>query len=241
MVKLGKRKRSSSSSSSMGKLKRRMKRMGVGLRTGGFVVGRKGRIGTELKFVDTAISSSNFQNGTASFIQCVNGLALGTTASTRIGRQVALKSLTFRMEHSSGQTTTSTGKVPATCRILLVYDGQTNGANPLATDVLDSAVPESLLNLSNRDRFRVLREWKYQVASQDINTSAVPSSRIIKGFVKIPKAYQKTTYNAGNAGTSADITTGGLFMIFIWDSARSVWATAQGICSGNIRVRYSDM
>jgi len=236
-IKRSKRSRKSSSSNVV----KRMKRLGVGLRTGGFVVGRRGRVGTaELKFVDSAPIGS-FANGTASVRAVLNALAPGSSASQRIGRTVEMKSIAYRVHMASGATTVSTGKVPANCRMLIVYDGQTNGALPATTDVLDAAAVDSLLNLSNRDRFRVLKEHRWRISSQDLNLSAVPSSILFTGYIKIPKAYQKTTYNAGVAGSVADIVTGGLFVIFVWDSPVSIWATAQPLTFSTFRVRYRDV
>lgn len=226
--------------SSSSKVVKRMKRLGVGLRTGGFVVGRRGRIGTsELKFVDTAPVGS-FVNGTPSTRGVLNGIAPGSSASQRIGRTIEMKSIAYRVHMASAAASVSTGKVPANCRMLLVYDGQTNGAIPATSDILDFAAVDSLLNLSNRDRFRVLKEHRWKIASQDLNLTAVPSSLLFTGYIKIPKAYQKVTYNAGVAGTVADIVTGGLFVIFIWDSAVSVWATASPLTFASFRVRYRD-
>ena len=82
-------------------------------------------------------------------ITVLNDVAQGTTAITRLGRKILMKSVLVQ-----GTLTNSSGQG----RILIVYDRQANGAAPAATDVLTSNTIMAIQNLDNRDRFIILAD-----------------------------------------------------------------------------------
>jgi len=73
----------------------------------------------------------------------LNGLAQGTGASQRVGRQILIHLIRMRFFGSSSQAV----------RFVLVYDRQSNGAAPSVTDIFESNTVASEINWSNRDRF----------------------------------------------------------------------------------------
>ena len=71
-------------------------------------------------------------------ITVLNDVAQGTTAITRLGRKILMKSVLVQ-----GTLTNSSGQG----RILIVYDRQANGVAPAATDVLTSNTIMAIQNL----------------------------------------------------------------------------------------------
>ena len=158
-------------------------------------------------------------------ITVLNDVAQGTTAITRLGRKILMKSVLVQ-----GTLTNSSGQG----RILIVYDRQANGAAPAATDVLTSNTIMAIQNLDNRDRFIILADiFPY---AQD-ETLAAGNNGSGSGGIMAYKRYIKCnleTIYGGNAGTIADINSGSLLMLTNCNGG-----TVAGE-SGIVRVRFVD-
>jgi len=186
--------------------------------------------GGELKFIDQ-VNNTSTTAGSAAFGAAIllNGCVPGSTASDRIGRRIHMKSLLMRWEFAAAGTTTWGGKV----RILIVYDKQANAATATITDILLSDHVSSQNNLSNRDRFVTICD--YLTPNEIGGGSATPGSDM---GVIYKKLNLETMFNAGNAGTIGDITSGSLLM-FVATDAR---VTTAGLTQATrIRVRYTDV
>lgn len=155
----------------------------------------------------------------------LNVVAQGNSAETRNGRKIVMKSLLFRWYCNLGAT--STGGSPI--RWLIVYDKQTNAAAPAMTDILTLNGFLSPMNLANSERFVVLKSWITDPISLQNNFS-------VAGECYIPMALE-TVFNDTNAGTVADINTGGIFVSCSQDAAI---ATANGAASFYARIRFED-
>jgi len=81
---------------------------------------------TLTQFTNASLATSNL--GAGNFI-VLNGTNQGNSASTRIGNAVSLVSIQIRYSLMSAATTVTTN-VPINCRVLVLYDSQTNGAFP---------------------------------------------------------------------------------------------------------------
>lgn len=131
----------------------------------------------------------------------LNGLTQGTSGSQRVGRQIFMTTMQFYI---------STGGIN---RFLIVYDKQCNGSALSATDIFqDSTDIFSPYSFSNRERFCYLYDSLY-----DTTPELSPVNRQLHFPIK-----KYTTYNAGNAGTIADIATGSLYFISYPTSGLSV-------------------
>lgn len=154
--------------------------------------------GIERKNIDD--SSAKWLTGTATWnIACLNDVAQGTSAITRIGRKILMKSILVQ-----GALTNTSGQA----RILIVYDKQTNGANPAATDILTSNTLMAAQNLDNRDRFIILADIYPFAQDENLgnqNTGSLQYKRYIKCNLE--------TIYGSNVGTVADIESGGVFML----------------------------
>lgn len=195
------------------------------MRTGGFSFKATG--GKELNFVDTALALANVS--TTATLTLLNGLAQGTTASTRIGRRIQMKSIEMK-GFANAQSTSDF----QTVRFAIVLDKQANAAAPAFTDIYDAATPYALRNISNKARFWVL--WDSGLKDISGNNSfmcdtSVESLEIYKR-INIP-----VQYNAGTAGTVGDIQTNALYFVAIGSKATG---TTSAMFTGNIRIRYDD-
>lgn len=211
-------------------------------RTGGFNAIRAGRsmLNTpagrpERKFLDTTIADDTSINNAGTFI-LLNGMAQGTSQSTRIGNKFTMVSIQARFAVYNG--TTQTGSIPV--RVMVFYDTQANAAAPTVGDLLSDTTAAryvtSPMNLANRDRFRIIyqRTWIPGMALSGIAEEAI-------GFHDYSDMYKKirldTVCNNTSGGTVADIQSGSLYCLVIADSPAGTgsprWQTT-------FRLRYVD-
>lgn len=167
-----------------------------------------------------AFGATTFSAGTL-----LNALGQGTTAVTRLGRKVQLKSLYIR--YSIALAPTSTGGSPA--RILVVYDKQANGAAPLITDILLANDFHSPNNLNNSDRFITIFDEITEPVSVQNNYSI--SGKLYK------KLGLETVYKDTSAGDITDIATGSIYAFVANNSGIGV---ANGAVASYTRLRFLD-
>lgn len=132
----------------------------------------------------------------------LNGLVQGTTGSTRVGRKILMKSIYIRLNFYLAATTTGGGRL----RVLVVHDKQSNGLAPAVTDILLANSNISPNNLSNSDRFVTI----FDEESDPIGATSEYGTTM-KMFKNLGL---DTSYNTGNAGTIADISTGSVYLLF---------------------------
>lgn len=150
-------------------------------------------------------------------VALLNGMVTGTGIDQRLGREVMLD---WIEGHFESGVTASTG-IDQYQRWLLVYDRQPNGAALTTSDVLDSVEPLSQLNLANSSRFSIIADRFFA-----LNASAEPGSK--KAFdIRFP-LNKRVIFNAGTAGTVADITTGSLYLV-------TVGSVGAGVSAGSLR------
>lgn len=202
----------------------------------------------EKKVVD-AFTSLNF-NTTGSFL-LLNAPVAGANEYQRIGRKISMSSAQLRgyVRFAQAGTTPSNDFL----RLILFYDRQPNGAAPAVADILldvdntggtnTSAI--SSLNINNADRFKVLRDLYWSIPSASAATEQNGTTGGDKALDYKPASFRdfislkgmETHFNAGTAGTIADITSGSLYLLALGmrASADSQWQVAV-----NTRVRYLD-
>jgi len=188
---------------------------------------------TEWKYVDTTIASVTF--GSPNPIrQLLNGLQVGSGVNQRIGRQVSIRSLEMIMD-IDGEIGITT---PNHCRVVLFYDKQANGVQPAWSDLYETtSYTITARRLDNRKRFKILMDKHVLVAGNlALGADVIPTKHTEKKFFKFRTPLQ-TTYNAGTAGTIADISTNSLYLFAITDIGVP---TKQAILAAYIRVRYTD-
>jgi len=195
---------------------------------------------TESKFLDLSLNvTTSFPLATTSTTLLLNGIAQGVDAITRVGRRIAMKYITFRLTVSSANTSAG---IPQNMRVILFVDRQVNGAAAAATgaQLLNVDAMNGLPNLDNRDRFKILKEWRWSLAPI-INAAtfnfSTPTIRTIKGFCRIPADCRDTVYNLANNAANAGINTGGLYFMCYSDN---FFLAAPPTGTWQFRLRYDD-
>jgi len=201
---------------------------------------RTGAMG-ELKNIDFATTAflplaaamtANGQTvGIVGTVGVMNNTTVGAAANQRIGRKIVMKSLFVRGEITAPVAQTLSGNA----RIVILYDRQPNAAAPAATLPFSSLVANqdsnSLMNLDNRERFKVLMDI-------DMPIAPIGSGNAVATFNRYIKLNYETDYNTGNAGTIADITSGAV-LIFT-SCGQSMVAAGPPQISLSGRIRFSD-
>lgn len=180
---------------------------------------------SEIKSVDIV----NPAGGNAqAFFACNNLVSIvplnlttqGSAAWQRNGRKIHLKSLNIRGFVNQIRATVAEDDF---VRMFIVYDKQANGALPSIQDLLRDQVnaagdsnfsgTTSNLNLNNRDRFEMIRDWQWWLPATNAATPAQNTKELsFKAF--IPLGGRETTYRAESTpGVIGDIATGSLLLV----------------------------
>lgn len=186
--------------------------------------------GIEKKWVDIAQNAAFPSGTTTGTLTLLNPLSLGNTSNSRVGSRVEVKSVAIRGLFQSSATSIATP-----IRIKVVYDKESNGAAPVATDILTNDVIYGHNNLSNAGRFITLID-------QIITPTFAPGVTAIGSggslvFDLFVKCNLPVKYNTGNAGTIADIVSGGIYML-TYQTGASTTPNNDEIIT---RVRYTDI
>jgi len=126
---------------------------------------RSARAG-EVKCVDVA--AGNIIVPMAGIVTWIPMPQEGSSFYNRIGRRIRAKSLEVKGYVYNTLTNTSAKNELNYMRFMVVYDRQVNGANPSFSDVIQAynnaggTTNTALdgMNMNNRDRFMILRDWK---------------------------------------------------------------------------------
>lgn len=176
----------------------------------------------EMKCIDIGEVKSAF--AVAGTVTLLNGVVQGTDINKRVGRRYCLKSLQIRSYIQSIGSFTVPAKGFGFDRAMLVYDRQPNGVAPVLSDFVinmssGTTNATTFMNLNNSKRFVVLAYKEWQQATVADGTALVP--QVIDCTDKtwrvwVPKMKIKnlvTEFNAGVAGTVADINVGAIWLV----------------------------
>ncbi len=168
----------------------------------------------ELKFFDTVVDDAIIAPTMSIFNLSV--IPQGNGESERVGRKITIKKI-----HMTGivtLTSPSSGVQTSDCLIcMLVQDKQTNGAQFIATDLLDLDGFRSFRNLANSQRFRVLYKCQYGMRVQ--GATRIDEGQIIFGedirivsiirVVNIPIEYD----NSATDGRITSVRTNNIYWV----------------------------
>ncbi|AUM61860.1 Rep [uncultured virus] len=178
----------------------------------------------EYKYKDTFLNQNFDNTGT---MVLLNGAGLGDGATEREGRNILVKSIQSKLSVKMDPDAVST-----ICRLIFFYDRQVNAVAPAVGDLLDLTTTGAangivaLRNLNNRARFDIILDRRFVIAN---------GNEPQYFFNKYMKQMKKAVYNAGVAGTVADINTNALYMCMICDET-----TETPLIYGTIRIRFID-
>ena len=209
-------------------------------RSGGF-------IGQELKYVDyeygPSAIQSNLIDGEADPLTalCLNAIAQGDGNTQRDGRRVVMHSVHVKGRIHFANVNVSTPSSPM-CRLMLVLDTQTNGAQLSADNVLQNTTTtlETLAwrNLQYSQRFRVLWDRMYKLEPRGLAfiNAANQYTTLASAKFMINKKLALVTNYSGTAATIATITDNSLHIICYADDDLG----ATGSLAYSSRVRFTD-
>lgn len=209
----------------------RLKRMDIvpiNRRIGGFT-------GIENKFFDVETATDAFSGTWATMEPATTNLTAvgqGDGESNRDGRRYAIRSIHLRGEiRINAAESQTTPKSDELCRIVLVWDSQTNGAQLTATDVMDGSGTNDFLSLRNLQftkRFRVLFDKSFHMNTGPANMNEGAANLFAHGLIFRHWKYNKT-FNppipVTMSGTTADIanvTDNSIHMIGVGTSTTSL-------------------
>ncbi len=205
-------------------------------RTGGFY-GRYSGKGSENKFFDTTLAFTFDATGEVPATGQLTLIPQGVTESSRVGRKCTIKSVQLRamVALSPAAAAVSAG----VAYLFLVLDTQANGAAAAATGnggVMTSATfSESMLNLSESGRFRIMKKWVW-----DFNPGA-GATTALNAAVKHLEYYKKCNIPLEFSSTTGAITEIRSNNIFLLAGSDGI-GTFDDLISfaGECRVRFSD-
>lgn len=182
-------------------------------------------LGTEKKNIDqtaTLATTAAAVNWTLSAV--LNATGQGTADNNRVGRKVTNKSWQMIWSAFLAPTTTQGCNI----RICIIYDKQSNGANPGILDIFENDSFYSHKKLGNADRFTTICDF--------ITDPLSPANN----FCVSGKAYRKmgldTVYQSAG-GAIANIGSGALFLLVSQNGQAAVAAPS---VLYNSRTRFID-
>lgn len=178
----------------------------------------------EWKFRDTYTAAAVTNAGA---FTCISLLQLGDDVGNREGRKINIESIQAKIRFEQNASATA----PVTIRVIFFQDKQSNGANPVLADLLDTTSAggvDALRNLNNRSRFKILMDRRYSMGVFAGDICEVTDEYY-------DKRKHDIIFNALNAGNIGDIQTGALFFLWISDVAAN---NPGGIM--NTRIRFTE-
>lgn len=181
----------------------------------------------ELKYKDSVMSASLPPFGTWAGPTLLNGLQVGGSPQQRVGRKVTWTKMLVRCNFTATDPIAPT--TDTRIRVLIIYDKQTNGANPTVTSVLAIDEFTSPMNLDNRDRYVILA---------DVEVPQSVGLNNFSGTVTFNRKFNlETIYNVNGAGDVGDINTGAIFGMYCGNNVNF----GTGISSRmQVRLRFLD-
>lgn len=182
---------------------------------------------SEKKYIDNYTTSEVISGGQ---FTCINAMQPGAGFWQRIGKKIKMCGIRIKGEIYPNQTNTAAFVNHTEFRIAIVYDKQANAAVPSTygtvfqdrgTGTTQISVASNV-NIENRERFVVIHDERVQLPPIGV-TGTISTKGLINTNIKtIIDDYHKINlevgYNAGTAGTIADINTGSLLLVLIADA-----------------------
>lgn len=187
---------------------------------------------SEKKNIDTtvaSISAGRTDELAMTPLVCLNNCTAGALAAgQRVGRLITMKSILVRGRVHMPSNMTGV----AFFRYAIVYDRESNGGIPAATDIFQEDAIWARNKLGNSWRFKILADYKHEQGMSPDDNEGFQFERYIK--CNLPVRY----VDGAGVGTYADIVEGSLWMV-TWCGGASC-ATAAPIMNIVTRVRYED-
>lgn len=214
--------------------------MGRESSTGGAFSGLTTNISPELKFFDTHIVVVTIPTSGGIVFTSLNRIPQGITESTRIGRKCTIMKLNLRfsLTYTPGTTSSLRGQV---ARIIVYQDRQTNGADAVVLDFLETSKTESFRNLANTRRFHTIHDESYTFNRLTLATKFDANAWVsaqVNQWIEVNKSVNIPLEFDGATGAITELCTNNIGMIGVLHDSFDEGETN---FHGTIRVRYTDM
>lgn len=195
----------------------------------------------ELKFFDVALGSTNISSGGNITSNSLNLVRQGNSENQMIGRRITIRRISIKMSVkwiTGASVTLSNVNAASTTRVMLIQDTQANGAGATPALVLEAVNYLGFMNLENKTRFKLLKEWIFTrnstVGSDTTNYFVGPATSFVKWSKKcnIPIEFAPEAV----AGTRAitEVRSNNLFILCFNE------VTNESNIEYVTRIRYSD-
>jgi len=164
----------------------------------------------ELKYND--INSATYVCDTTGTVTLINGVAAGSTAITRIGRQCIWKQVIVSGKLAAVDDTI----IGCRCDVAVIWDKQPGAAVPAMTDFFVEAKAGSPMNLNYRERFVIIAHKTYTIGGL---TAAAPAVTPTVHAVSINVRLNLRTTFKGDANAIGDIATGAMYLVTLGSEA----------------------
>ncbi len=191
-------------------------------------------MGRELKFFDTTITSSDYTDSGNISLSTLFEIPTGTTESTRIGRKLTVKKISFHgLVHLDTDTGVATGHYGY--RTIVYLDKQANGTTATPLDILETTGIlvgyNSFRNLANTGRFSILYDKRSVINTNGIASTSQTITKVANLDFFIPM--NLPVEYSGTLGLLTEIRSNNVGLLLI----------QQGVLlnvnlSGTFRVRY---
>lgn len=182
----------------------------------------------ELHYLD--INSTEYPCDTSGTVTCLNAVATGSTAVTRVGNKVMWNSVLV----SGRLSAVSDAVVRSRCDVFLIWDRSPGAALPAMTDFFVQSISGSPRNLDNVERFTTVYHKSFSIGGSLAASAALtPTTHCVDMYQTLGRV---TTYN-GTGNALANISSGALYLVTIGD--RGVGACGSLRCS--VRCRFYEM
>jgi hypothetical protein len=185
------------------------------------------RSADELKYLD--INSASYACGTTGAITLINGVAAGSTAITREGRQAYWKSV----QVSGSMTPTDATVIGSRNDVFVVWDKQPGAAVPAMTEIFVQAIAGSPMNLNYRERFMVLAHETFVLGAPIADGASITPNVHAVNIMK--RLALRTTFK-GDANAIGDIGTGAMYLVTLGDQADA----SCGVLRASVRLRFAE-
>lgn len=186
-------------------------------------------INVEFKFKEGALADQTIgSTSPTAFYALLNGLSNGTGAGQRIGSSIKNASIQLNLEFKLAGALNKDY-----IRCVLVWVKNVDGTAPVyanndANSIYTGATPNSMRQLTNRNKFIILRDWHINLDADGI------SQRYIRYYRKLNN---HTIFGTTSVGDVTDINNGALYLVAI---SQSGTAPDTSTITYNSRVRFID-
>lgn len=174
---------------------------------------------SDLRQLNTNVASGTVTR--AGTVTIMNAMAVGNGDGQRAGNRTVAKYLEMRIDVGlDGVALAFTTAMNYHYRCIVFWDKQANGAPPVISELLQNSGVGgnnylSPFNFNGKSRYKVI--WDKTVSLNPVSNSrqaigTTTYDSMDKVIVLRKKLNTTTTYNNGNAGTVADISTNSLYM-----------------------------